>query len=94
MTAEDKEATIQKACQLARDYDKQYGCCPQCVLAAIKETAGIVTDDVIKASHGLSGGGGITSGWHALSRRRAWLAATMPTASLWACHTPGGRQRA
>ena len=60
MTAEDKQAMIQKACQLALDYEKQYGCCPQCVLAAIKETAGIVTDDVIKAGHGLSGGGGIT----------------------------------
>jgi C_GCAxxG_C_C family probable redox protein len=60
MKPEEKEAAIQKACQLAQDYERDYGCCPQCVLAAVKETVGIVTDDVIKASHGLSGGGGLT----------------------------------
>lgn len=40
-------------------YELDYGCCPQCVLAAVQETAGIVDDGTIKASHGLSGGGGL-----------------------------------
>ncbi|UCG03747.1 MAG: C_GCAxxG_C_C family protein, partial [Candidatus Heimdallarchaeota archaeon] len=31
----------------------------QCVLAAIKDTVGVVIDDVIKAAHGLSGGGSL-----------------------------------
>jgi C_GCAxxG_C_C family probable redox protein len=30
------------------------------VLAAVQETVGVVDDSVIKASHGLSGGGGLT----------------------------------
>lgn len=48
------------AAQLARRYEFDYGCCPQCVLAAVQETVGGVSDETIKASHGLSGGGGLT----------------------------------
>jgi len=40
-------------------YELDYGCCPQCVLSAIQETVGLVDDQTIKASHGLSGGGGL-----------------------------------
>ena len=43
----------------ARQYELDYGCCPQCVLAAVQETVGLVDDQLIKASHGLSGGGGL-----------------------------------
>ena len=43
----------------AHELDVKYGCCPQCVLTALKETMGGVSDDTIKASHGLSGGGGL-----------------------------------
>jgi C_GCAxxG_C_C family probable redox protein len=50
---------IQKAYDLAFDLELKYGCCPQCVLTAVKETVGGVTDETIKASHGLSGGGGL-----------------------------------
>ena len=31
-----------------------------CVLAVVQETVGYVDDNTIKASHGLSGGGGLT----------------------------------
>lgn len=55
----EKQELAKKAYQLAYDYDVEYGCCPQCVLLAVKETIGYVTDDVIKASHTLSGGGGL-----------------------------------
>jgi C_GCAxxG_C_C family probable redox protein len=43
----------------ARQYELDYGCCPQCVLSAVQETVGLVDDQLIKASHGLSGGGGL-----------------------------------
>lgn len=59
MTDQEKKEVAQKAYQLAYDYDLQYGACPQCVLAAVKETIGIVSDDLLKAGHALSGGGGL-----------------------------------
>ena len=59
MTKEEKTALGEKVYQMAFDYELNYGCCPQCVLTTVKETVGLVTDDVIKASHGLSGGGGL-----------------------------------
>lgn len=43
----------------AFSYELKFGCCPQCVLSAVKESVGIVTDETIKASHGLSGGGAL-----------------------------------
>ena len=43
----------------AQQYELDYGCCPQCVLATVQETVGIIDDQTIKASHGLSGGGGL-----------------------------------
>ncbi|MBF0247681.1 MAG: C_GCAxxG_C_C family protein [Alphaproteobacteria bacterium] len=59
MTNPDKEALAQKAADEAFELDVKYGCCPQCVLTAVKNTVGLVTDETIKASHGLSGGGGL-----------------------------------
>jgi len=49
----------EKAYQLAYDYDVKYGCCPQCVLSAVQETVGVVSDDLIRASHTFGGGGGL-----------------------------------
>lgn len=62
MTATDcsKEDIAQQAYDKALKYELDYGCCPQCVLSAIQETVGLVDDSVIKASHGLSGGGALT----------------------------------
>lgn len=59
MTPEDREKLAEQAYQRAFELDAKYGCCPQCVLAAVKETTGEVSDDVIKAGHGLSGGGAL-----------------------------------
>lgn len=79
MTAEDKQALGQTAYDKALKYELDYGCCPQCVLAAVQETVGVIDDSVIKASHGLSGGGGLsgqgacgalTGGLMALSAKR------------------------
>lgn len=79
MATEDKQALAQQAYQKALRYELDYGCCPQCVLAAVQETVGVVDDSTIKASHGLSGGGGLmgkgacgalTGGLVALSAKR------------------------
>lgn len=40
------------------------------MLTAVKETVGIVTDETIKASHGLSGGGALSGGLVALGAKR------------------------
>lgn len=79
MSIEDKQALAQQAYDKALQYELDYGCCPQCVLAAVQETVGVIDDSVIKASHGLSGGGGLsgqgacgalTGGLIALSAKR------------------------
>lgn len=49
----------EQAYEKALKYELDYGCCPQCVLATVQETIGIVNDQTIKASHGLSGGGAL-----------------------------------
>lgn len=55
----DKNTLAELAYQKALRYELDYGCCPQCVLAVVQETVGYVDDNTIKASHGLSGGGGL-----------------------------------
>jgi C_GCAxxG_C_C family probable redox protein len=59
MNNEEKLALAEQAYEKAVNYELDYGCCPQCVLATIQETVGVVDDATIKASHGLSGGGGL-----------------------------------
>lgn len=79
MSTDDKAALAQQAYDKALKYELDYGCCPQCVLSAVQETVGVIEDSVIKASHGLSGGGGLsgvgacgalTGGLLALSAKR------------------------
>jgi C_GCAxxG_C_C family probable redox protein len=53
---ENTNDLAKKAYDLASKYYLVHGGCPQCVLMAVKETIGFVTDDLIKASHPLSGG--------------------------------------
>jgi C_GCAxxG_C_C family probable redox protein len=59
MSNDDKQALAEQAYHKALQYELSYGCCPQCVLATVQETVGVVDDQTIKASHGLSGGGGL-----------------------------------
>jgi len=79
MSTDDKQTLSEQAYEKALKYELDYGCCPQCVLAAVQETVGVIDDSVIKASHGLSGGGGLsgkgacgalTGGLVALSAKR------------------------
>ena len=48
------------ASKLAEKYEQEYGGCTQCVLAAIKETIGGISDEVFKAGTGLAGGIGLS----------------------------------
>ena len=59
MTDDQKRELGKQAYAKAMKYELDYGCCPQCVLATVQETVGIVDDQTVKASHGLSGGGGL-----------------------------------
>jgi C_GCAxxG_C_C family probable redox protein len=59
MNSSDREKLANGAYERAFDLDAKYGCCPQCVLTAVKEATGEVSDDLIKAGHGLSGGGAL-----------------------------------
>ncbi|MEM2902298.1 MAG: C-GCAxxG-C-C family protein [Candidatus Bathyarchaeia archaeon] len=51
---------LEKAYQLAFEYESKYGCCPQCVIAAISEVFSLNLDELFKASHGLAGGLGLS----------------------------------
>lgn len=59
MSTETTPSLGEQAYEKAQRYELDYGCCPQCVLATVQETVGIVDDQTVKASHGLSGGGGL-----------------------------------
>jgi len=51
----------QKAYDLAFSYEASRGSCPQCVLAALRETMDIGDDAVFQAAHGLTGGTALSS---------------------------------
>ncbi len=57
---QDKKELAEQAGALALKLEIEHGCCPQCVLAAVQDTVGLISDETIKASHGLSGGGGLS----------------------------------
>lgn len=59
MNQDRRKELAEQAYEQAFELESKYGCCPQCVLTAIKETVGEISDDTIKASHGLSGGGAL-----------------------------------
>jgi C_GCAxxG_C_C family probable redox protein len=56
-----KEDLIALAYQRAYEYEAQKGSCPQCVLAALKETLHIGDERVFQAAHGLTGGTSLSS---------------------------------
>ncbi|MDH5179209.1 MAG: C-GCAxxG-C-C family protein [Gammaproteobacteria bacterium] len=59
ISKDEKRRLAEEASKQAFADEINYGCCPQCVLKAVQSTVGYVTDETIKASHGLSGGGGL-----------------------------------
>jgi C_GCAxxG_C_C family probable redox protein len=57
----ESEDLPNKAYELAFQYEAARGSCPQCVLAALKETLNIGDDTVFQASHALTGGTALSS---------------------------------
>ena len=58
---EAKQELLEKAYRLAFKYEAELGSCPQCVLAAIKETLDVGDEDVIKSADALAGGTSLSS---------------------------------
>jgi C_GCAxxG_C_C family probable redox protein len=57
----EKEDLPTKAYILAYSYEAARGSCPQCVLAALKETLNIGDESVFQAAHALTGGTALSS---------------------------------
>ena len=73
------DTRIEKAYQLARDYEKTYTGCSQSVVAALHDAFDIRNDDIFKAATGLAAGGGAaTDGCCG-----AYTGAIMVVSSLW-----------
>ena len=54
------EVTLQRAYNLASEYEKKYGNCPQCVIASISEVFSLNLEEMFQAAHGLAGGVGLS----------------------------------
>ena len=54
------EDALARVYELAFSYERDYGCCSQCVLAALDDVLGVGNDELVKASHALAGGGALT----------------------------------
>lgn len=52
---------LENVYQLAFQYEATLGSCPQCVLAALKETLNVGNDSIFQASQGLTGGTALSS---------------------------------
>ncbi len=60
-TGAERDQTLQRVYDLAYAYEREHGCCPQCVLAALQDVLGVGDDALFKASHALSAGGAVTT---------------------------------
>src|SRR5665647_2007318 len=56
----NNDLLIEKARKKAFDNERNFGGCSQCVVGALKDTLGVVSNDVFKAATGLGGGIGLT----------------------------------
>ena len=55
----NKNELLEQAGRLGYEFERDFGGCSQCVLAAIRNTAGNIPDEVFKAATGLAGGIGL-----------------------------------
>ncbi|MEM0492771.1 MAG: C-GCAxxG-C-C family protein [Candidatus Thermoplasmatota archaeon] len=55
------EDIIHEVYQKAYEYEAKLGSCPQCVIAALKETIGVGNEDVFKSADALAGGTSLSS---------------------------------
>jgi hypothetical protein len=56
-----KQDICQQAYNLAFQYESKLGSCPQCVLAALKETLNVGNESIFQAAQGLAGGTALSS---------------------------------
>jgi len=56
-----KQDICQQAYDLAFQYESKLGSCPQCVLAALKETLNVGNESIFQAVQGLAGGTALSS---------------------------------
>lgn len=56
---EEKKEILDKVYELGNKYEKEYGGCGQCVLAALTDVFDLKKDDVFKSLTGYAGGGGL-----------------------------------
>ncbi len=61
LSDEQKKELIEKAYSLGYEYEQKYGNCPQCAVAAIQDTFGILDDNIFKAVYGLGAGIGLSA---------------------------------
>jgi C_GCAxxG_C_C family probable redox protein len=52
------DSIAEKAAELGRQYERTYGGCSQCVVAAVQDACGTRNDEILKAATGLAAGGG------------------------------------
>jgi C_GCAxxG_C_C family probable redox protein len=57
----DRQQLKKRVYDAAFEFERANGCCPQCVLAAMQDVMGVGDDGLFKASHTLTGGGGVTT---------------------------------
>ncbi len=55
-----RQEILEEVEKLAYKYEQLYGGCSQCVVGAVKEVLGGISDDVFKSATGLAGGVGLT----------------------------------
>ena len=60
MDPPETQGILDRAYRSAYEYEQTFGCCPQCVLAAIQDVLGTGSNELFKAAHGLAGGGALT----------------------------------
>jgi len=60
-TMDSTQQLLDKAYDLAFQYEAKRGSCPQCVLAALKETLDVGDENIFQASQGLAGGTSLSS---------------------------------
>jgi len=58
---EERAPKLQRAYELGFEYERRNGSCPQCVVAAVQEVMEVGTDDLFKAAHAWTAGGGLTT---------------------------------
>ncbi len=56
-TMEQKDKVLKKAYELGFEYEKQYGGCGQCVMAALQDTLDMPNPSLFKSLSGYAGGG-------------------------------------